>query len=138
MLRKGCFTTATASPVRIADVRVKGENACGTSVSVECCADTSQLVDGTIVRGYIDIAHALLRHFEEALGTKQRLTAGSLDCAETVCRALNTLQSSNYKLNLLVQRILNAVRLLHKRKILEERDALDEGAMYNEVVSRKN
>ncbi|OEH76668.1 hypothetical protein cyc_07063 [Cyclospora cayetanensis] len=84
-------------------------------------------VDMTIVRGYIDIAHALLRHFEEALETKQRLTEGSLQCAETVCRALQALKDTNPRLEPLVERIMMATELLHKRKTADEKYAMQHG-----------
>lgn len=86
------------------------------------------------MRGYIDIAHALLRHFEEALGTKQRLTAGSLQCAETVCKALRGIQEANPRLSLLVERISAAIALLHKRKLSDEQDAVARDMFYEAMV----
>ncbi|XP_026191970.1 uncharacterized protein LOC34623099 [Cyclospora cayetanensis] len=90
-------------------------------------AENCSQVDMTIVRGYIDIAHALLRHFEEALETKQRLTEGSLQCAETVCRALQALKDTNPRLEPLVERIMMATELLHKRKTADEKYAMQHG-----------
>lgn len=86
------------------------------------CAE-DRCYDEVLLRGYIDIAHALLRHFEEVLATKQRLTAGSLKCAESVCKALHKMKHANPRLELLVQRISSAIVLLHKRKSLDERNA---------------
>ncbi|CDJ49376.1 hypothetical protein, conserved [Eimeria brunetti] len=91
------------------------------------------LTDDAVVRGYIGIAHALLRHFEEALAARQRLTAGSLECAETVCKALNEIQDPNPRLQLLAQRIATAIGLLHRRKALEDKDAAERGVLYAEV-----
>ena len=76
-----------------------------------------------VTRGYIDIAHALLRHFEEALETRQRLTAGSLQCSEIVCKALRGIQDAYPRLELLVQRILMAIAMLYRRRLADERGA---------------
>ena len=99
-------------------------------------AATSHSTDETVVRGYIGIAYALLRHFEEALGTQQRLTAGSLQCAETVCKALNALQDLNPRFQLLAQRIATAIGLLHRRKELDDKDAAERGVLYGKVVGQ--
>ncbi|CDI74616.1 hypothetical protein, conserved [Eimeria praecox] len=97
----------------------------------------NHLTDERVIRGYIGIAYALLRHFEEALGTRQRLTAGSLECAETVCSALNAIQDSNPRLQLLTQRIATAIGLLHRRKTLEDQDAAERGVLYGDVTVQR-
>ncbi|KAL8270520.1 hypothetical protein Esti_005557 [Eimeria stiedai] len=76
-----------------------------------------------IVRGYVDLAHALLLHFEETLIAKQRLTQGSLQCAEILCHALQQIQDVNPRLAYLVERISIAVALLHKRKLADDKEA---------------
>ncbi|KAL8452920.1 hypothetical protein Emag_002137 [Eimeria magna] len=87
-----------------------------------------------IVRGYVDLAHALLLHFEETLIAKQRLTQGSLQCAEILCRALRQIQDVNPRLAYLVDRISIAVALLHKRKLADEK-AAERGSCFKETES---
>lgn len=124
-----------ASPCRANRTLVCGQKRVGDG---ECCpvgcAAASHSTDEAVVRGYIGIALALLRHFEEALGTRQRITTGSLECAETVCNALNAIQDPNPRFQLLAQRIATAIALLHRRKTLEDRDAEERGVVYGEVV----
>ncbi|KAL8439881.1 hypothetical protein Efla_000853 [Eimeria flavescens] len=88
-----------------------------------------------VLRGYIDIAHALLRHFEETLTAKQLLTQGSLQCAEIVCNALQQIQVANPRLALLVERISIAIALLRKRRLLDERELAARGLLFNEMDS---
>ncbi|CDJ35980.1 uncharacterized protein EMH_0049030 [Eimeria mitis] len=114
-------------------VVVDWDKTCSSLDGKEPSAPASYSTDEAVLRGYIGIAHALLRHFEEALGTRQRITAGSLECAETVCKALNSIQDSNPRFQLLAQRIATAIDLLHRRKTLEDRDAAERGVIYGEV-----
>ncbi|KAL8447511.1 hypothetical protein Emed_004299 [Eimeria media] len=87
-----------------------------------------------IVRDYVDLAHALLLHFEETLIAKQRLTQGSLQCAEILCRALHQIQDVNPRIAYLVDRISVAIALLHKRKLADEK-AAERGLYFSEKDS---